>query len=201
MFCAHRQRYVYGCPPTPLVYFPARPPSWRPRLHAVTTSALHTHHETIGHFDDPPVPRASLCSRRVGHSTVSTLSNEGEVSADPLFGFTHRMSSTRHQAHVFHARPGRGFFPPAVVLNITRQYRQVLPAVCPPQKADAVANNSGPNLLALRRLEGLGKQHAVVGALSAMRANYLKGELALRAVFIKNINYTTIMPYHDTVQL
>ena len=103
------------------------------------TSILHLgpvrpRHETIRRFDDPPVPPAKLLAG-MGHGTVSTPNNKGEVFVDPFLALNVAMLSTRRRAHVFPGRPGPGFSPPAVTTIITRRVSpQVFPSERPPQQ-------------------------------------------------------------------
>ena len=83
------------------------------------------------------------------------------------------MSSARHWAQFSSGRPRPGFTPPAIVPNITRWDSRSLVGrpLYGSRKEEASFADSRLNALTLCLLESLGERHAVVGALSALKAN------------------------------
>ena len=93
---------------------------------------------------------------------------------DPYLTLNTLMPSTRHWAQFFAARPRSGFTPPAIVPNITRwDSRSLLGRpLYGSRKEEASFADTRLNALTLCLLESVGVRHAVVGALSALKANY-----------------------------
>ena len=79
------------------------------------------------------------------------------------------MSSARHWAQFFCYRPAPGFYPPAIVPNITRHESAVhRSSVLQEEGSFADGCLNAPTLCLL---ESLGELHEVVGALSSLEAN------------------------------
>ena len=92
---------------------------------------------------------------------------------DPSVASNTLMSSTRHWAQLFSGRPRAGFKPPAIVPNITRWVNRPLVVCCTvaAKRKEVSFAESRLNALTLCLLERLGVRHAVVGVLSALKAN------------------------------
>ena len=92
------------------------------------------HHGPFGCFKDPPVPLPRLFAA-VDHSAVSTPNTKGASSGNLSVARISLRSSTMHLCRVLNYPPGLGFFPPAIVPNITQLgNRSLLRRATPPAK-------------------------------------------------------------------
>ena len=109
-----------------------RPPpfSFSPLLLAFSFSCRNQLFSTSALYHLAMKPSAALtilrsqspaCLAAVGHNTVFTSSNKGEVSIYPSLALNTVMPSPRHRAYVFPGRPGPGSYPLTIAPNITRR--------------------------------------------------------------------------------